>query len=99
MNDAGFSLELRFPDQSPSFAYGFEAGSIYELMRQGELVIDRGFNEGFPLRVENTELYNGLANLKSYVIERGEEKDGWIPTRFTKSKEVEATTPKLRIVE
>jgi hypothetical protein len=98
MDDAGYSLVLAFPDESPSFVHGFEAGEIYCLMKQGALEIDRGMAEGLPVHEENAPLYHSMANVQEYTVEVGEPTDGWLPMRFFKMKD-QPGRPRLRIVE
>lgn len=98
MDDAGYSLVLAFPDESPSFAHGFEAGEIYSLMKQGALEIDRGMTEGLPVHEENAALFHSMASVQDYTVETGVASDGWIPMRFMKMPD-NSKKPRLRIVE
>lgn len=83
-NDTEMLMLFSFPDQSQSFTLGFEAGKIWEAMDgTGELVIDRGFSEGLPIRADNLLLMQRMAAVRNYTLETGEAKDGWVGIRLT----------------
>ena len=84
VDDTKYGLLVSFPDQSPSFTYGFEAGEINCRMKLDEAVIDCGYDEGIPLREENLSLCHRLADLRGYTVEVKAVEQGWIPIRFTR---------------
>lgn len=69
-----FRMLVRFPDQSPSFAYGFEAGTIWTDMIEGREIRDRAVNE------HNRAVIEEMANARGYDIQRLEpsEVPGWL---------------------
>lgn len=56
------SLLLQFDDQSSSFVYGFEAGTVWQRMTNGENIIERPI----PYRVENHKLLLRMAAVMGY---------------------------------
>jgi hypothetical protein len=81
MTDTTYGLVLRFPDQSESFALGFEAGEIYRRMKEeqpAELVA--------CLHTKNTELYIDMAKLHGYHFKVvATDVEGWSDFTFTKA--------------
>lgn len=79
-------LIISFPDQSPSFAYGFEAGGVWHRMRTNEPDIGT-LEEPLTLREENKELYSDMAQNNLYhAYFRPSEVEGWMYVYFTKKK-------------
>lgn len=95
-SEEGYSLILSFPDQSPSFVHGFEAGTIFQRMSENEPIIDKGFIEDFPVREENLELYQRMSAYKDYSLETRESEHGWVAIRFTKNPK---SKPNLKLVQ
>ena len=97
-NTPEMSMLFAFPDGSESFVLGFEAGLLWaEMENRGTLVIDRGVKEGFPIHTENMELVQRMASARSYVLESGVAKDGWVPVLLTWKADGK-TSAKLEIV-
>ncbi len=88
-------MVVAFPDGSPAFVHGFEAGGIWrELRFDGPDVLDYGFEIGFPLHTENVGLFQRLAAITGYAVEmKPTELEEWTAVRFTKSRR-----PALRLV-
>ena len=67
--DNEMGLLVSFPDQSESFALGFEAGQIWQEMDgKGKLVIDRGYDEGIPVHSDNITVIQNMARVRGYEI-------------------------------
>ena len=78
------AMIFAFPDQSPAFTYGFEAGQVWAAIdNEGSLEVDRGWTTGFPVREENIELYRRMAGARHYRIETRQPVDGWVAMRLT----------------
>ncbi len=78
------AMVFAFPDGSASFVNGFEAGMIWAEIERGESVIDRGFDEGFPIHTENVELAQRMARSRGYQLETREGgAEGWTAARLT----------------
>lgn len=87
------TMLFAFPDQTESFVHGYEAGALGCLMAAGEALIDRGFEQGFPLHTANVDLINRMANAYGYSVEqRPTEYGEWTAFRLTK-----ATSPKTKL--
>lgn len=81
--DEEMSLVFGFPDQSESFVLGFEAGQIWQQIDDiGELEINRGFGEGFPVHASNLTVIQRMAAARNYRLEIGVAADGWVPVRL-----------------
>ncbi|QUT07899.1 hypothetical protein KFK14_11220 [Sphingobium phenoxybenzoativorans] len=79
-NDSELGMLFAFPDASESFTLGFEAGMIWrEIDDEAPLIIDRGFDAGFPVHVENIELIRRMAASRGYTVETKPEAGGWVP--------------------
>ena len=84
------TLAYAFPDASPSFVHGYEAGALSARMEAGEQTIDCGYYENFPLHSANAELFRRMAAHYGYTIEvEGVVIDGaplseWIGVRFAR---------------
>lgn len=73
---SGYKLVVKFPDPSPSFVHGFEAGRLWQRMSGNERVIDE------TVHVENQELIMGMAMSKAFADSFGEAKDGWMSVQL-----------------
>lgn len=62
-----FRCLVPFPDETPSFVHGFEAGCIWERMNKGEQQIG-GIYE-IALHTKNIEVFNRMAAAQGYDIE------------------------------
>lgn len=58
---AGWSLVLALPDESPSFAHGFEAGDIWRRMRLNRPISQMVHNE-------NREILRRMAETRAWAI-------------------------------
>ena len=77
-------LLLKFPDQSASFTYGVEFGRLLEKIERGDKIIT---NNGFPVRMENTDLLKTTCIKFGYIPMFGKEHfNEWI--EFTGIKEL-----------
>lgn len=95
-NSTEMSMLFSFPDQSESFCYGFEAGKLWAAMdTYGEATIDRGFNEGLPIRHENLLLVQRMAAVRNYTLETKDAGAGWVGILLTYSPKPK---PQLRAV-
>jgi hypothetical protein len=85
VNDISDSeLLYAFPDQSGSFVHGFEAGQLSVEMRAKEAVIDRGYEEGFPIHTANVELLARMCACYGYTMEtQPTEYAEWTAARMT----------------
>jgi len=69
-------LFIRFPDQSRSFSLGVEFGRIWEKIERGENIVG---NNGFPIRIDNKELFIDVCEKYNYLPIFGKEYFGeWI---------------------
>ena len=72
------SLCYAFPDASPSFTHGFEAGRIAMCMQQGLTPIE----DGMPVHEENAEVLRRMAEYYGYAIDfaepRTKDSEGWL---------------------
>lgn len=59
MDSDNLRLLIRFPNQDPSFTYGFEAGMVWEKMASGQPI-------EMPIRVENESLVRQMALKANY---------------------------------
>lgn len=98
VDDDELSMLFAFDDGSQSFVNGFEAGQIWQQIEKDvPSVIDRGFEQGFPVRIENVETYRRMAACRKYRVEfRPSGTDGWIAMRMM--QEITAR-PQLTLVE
>ena len=70
-----------FPDESPSFVHGFEAGMIWALMEAGQAVIERTCHE------ENREVLTRMADRLGYALDAtATDVPGWADFRFQKQR-------------
>lgn len=84
---SGYQLVVAFPDQSPNFAHGFEAGKIYE--RLSRLNVGEGSIAGvYELIVpENEEVIRRIAEAKGWQVEivpSTEAPTEWLKVAFVK---------------
>ena len=84
---SGYQLVVVFPNQSPSFAHGFEVGKIYE--RLSRLNVGEGSIAGvYELIVpENEEVIRLIAEAKGWKVEIApttEAPTEWLKAEFTK---------------
>jgi hypothetical protein len=85
MEEKRMGLIISFPDQSKSFTYGFEAGIIYQKMVEEHDSIDHGYLKGFPIREENMELIQQMAEYHGYKVQfQTTGTEGWIGVRLMK---------------
>jgi hypothetical protein len=68
-NESNMSVVISFPDQSKSFAYGFQMGMLYNALSNEPDLVDHGFLKGLPLRVENQDLIEQMAQHFGYKTE------------------------------
>lgn len=71
----GYRLILSFPDQSPSFAFGFTAGQIWAEMKRNEQA-----ELCFDVAAENREIVYRMAESLGWEVEcqpMAGEFDGW----------------------
>lgn len=81
---------IKFADQSPSFTYGFEAGALWQRLKNNPEILE---NE--CLREENLELYQDIAKYNKYeIIQDGEVIDGWVHLTFIKLPQSKLTLVK-----
>lgn len=76
----GYQLLVSFPDQSPPFTYGFEAGNIWAMLT-ANLVSELNFTT----RVENREVIMRMAAARGWRIDvKLDVAEGWDDTTFVK---------------
>lgn len=95
INQSGHELIVSFPDQSPSFVNGFEAGKLWERMRSGaEAEIEA------VTHTENREVIDRMALAEGWEVERkSSEVNGWDYITLTKGKKPDRLNPHgLRVV-
>jgi hypothetical protein len=83
----GYELVVSFPDQSPSFAHGFEAGKIYE--RLSRINVGEGSAASFVTLIlpGNGEVVRRIAEAKGWKVEiepSTEAPNDWHKAEFTK---------------
>jgi len=82
---ARVGLIISFPDQSKNFTYGFEAGILYQKMIEEHDVIDHGYLKGIPVREENVDLIQQMAEYHGYkAIFKTTGIEGYIGLQLTK---------------
>lgn len=100
-----YSLAFSFPDPSPSFVHGYEAGAIGYRMQAGEAEIST--TGAFPFHVANLELFKRMAAFHGYSLEtdkvtcEGHEDstfDIYVNCTFKKIEGGRPPKPSLRIV-
>lgn len=81
MTETTHGLILPFPDQSPSFCHGFEAGNVWTELKT------KTFVDGRTVRVENTEVLKAIAAHYGYTATLVEsEVEGWLYMSVEKFK-------------
>lgn len=77
MDKDEMALVVSFPDDSQSFANGFEAGMLWTRLEAGESPIDT--REGMPMRAENQTVFLNMALHHQYVVDifPTDEKEWW----------------------
>src|ERR1700678_1959457 len=79
MPDEGWSLTLRFPDQSPAFSCGFTCGRLWEQMRTpgcGAITT--------MVMSDVRETVEAMAMALGWIEEIRDVTDGWIEVTLTK---------------
>src|SRR5689334_6921730 len=79
MQEPGWELAIRFEDQSPNFAHGFECGQFWAEMKTGEVVIERATLE------DNLSMIRRMADYMYYRMEATSLGDGWFAVRLEKT--------------
>lgn len=80
--DAEFHCLVPFPDGSPSFVHGFEAGMIWQRMSAGESFI--GGRDEIALHTANAEVFQRMAAAADYDIELSIVDENWMTATFSK---------------
>lgn len=76
----GYELVVAFPDDSPSFCYGFEAGGLWERMKRGDVA-----EIEVTTRNENHEVIARMGVALGWTVAvKPSEVDGWDYTTLTK---------------
>ena len=80
--DGEWGLVVAFPDGSPSFVHGFEAGGIWERMRSG-----REAEIEITTQSDNREVLRRMAIAEGWTLEsKPTEVEGWDYTVLTKNR-------------
>lgn len=80
--EAEYGLVVSFPDASPNFVHGFEAGSIWEKMCAGH---DAEIE--LSAHVENREVIQRMAVAEGWEVEsKPSGVDGWDTVKLTKTR-------------
>lgn len=79
----GYKLAVSFPDQSPSFCYGFEAGKLWERMESGTVA-----EIEMTTRIENREVIARCADYLGWSVDevKPSATEGWDFTKLTKTR-------------
>lgn len=94
-DENGYSLVIRFPDQSASFAHGFEAGALDARLRDAARIGAEALDTatGFPIHSANEDLVIALAKRHGFTAiispctdETGADYAEWTNVRFEKAK-------------
>lgn len=93
-------LLFSFPDQSENFTLGFEAGMIWrQIEGDGALVVDCGFETGFPIHTANVEVVRRMATARGYDLQVREiDIEGWTAVRLAWVG-TGKTAPRLSLVD
>lgn len=79
---ATYGLVVAFPDPSPSFVHGFEAGGLWEKLKNGETAEIQA-----TTHVENREVIARMADAEGWEIEvKPTEVEGWDFTKLEKKR-------------
>lgn len=81
MTEEGWELAIRFQDQSPSYAYGFEAGQFWAEMKGGASLIQR------MVMAETTSMIQRMADYLGYIMSEEQQEYGWVTVTLTKTPE------------
>lgn len=81
--DAEYACIVPFPDESASFANGFEAGMIWVRMEAGEQRIEF---ISMPLHAGNAEVFRRMAAARGYDLTIDADDGEWICGEFTKRR-------------
>jgi len=81
-DDKPYGLLVSFPDQSPNFVHGFEAGQIWQRLESGsELEIEA------TTHVDNREVIRRMADQCGFETDiRPTDVEGWDQTTLTKRR-------------
>lgn len=82
MSDDDFKCLVPFPDESPSFVYGFESGMIWQRMESDETEIETNV----PLHYENRKVFERMASARGYDVEINKHDECWAYFVFTKKR-------------
>lgn len=84
IDPADFGCRVPFPDQSPSFVHGFEAGMLWGKMTTGKDPID----SDLPYHADNRAVFERMAAAEGYVMEWRpcDGLDEWAVATFTKRR-------------
>lgn len=86
LQSSGWSLVLAFPDETPSFAHGFEAGRIYERICRMNVGEDAVAEIVEITNAENRELVQRMAAVKGWAVEIAPTgTEGWDSVTFRKT--------------
>lgn len=80
-SDDGYQLVVSFPDQSPSFGHGLEAGKLWEQMRAGHVAEIEA-----TTHLENREVIRRIADHLGWSTEVLPQLDGWDFTTLVKTR-------------
>jgi hypothetical protein len=87
--EEGWSLILQFPDGSPSFVHGFEAGRLWHRLEIEYEPIEQMIN------VENREIVVRMAAAKGWTVEFEDRLAGiWLNVKLERGR-----GPTLRVVD
>lgn len=83
MSDTVYEPIFSFPDQSPSFVNGFEAGLVWAEVERGKAVIKR------TVHAQNEEVFRRMAKARGYAISFDETEgfETWAELELTKKPE------------
>lgn len=80
--DEGYQLRVAFPDESPSFVYGFEAGKLWAQMLSGIVAEIEAVTHS-----ENREIISRMAIAEGWDIEQEPTAiGGWDHTKLIKQR-------------
>lgn len=87
-----YNLLVAFPDGSPSFVHGFEAGTIWQRMQTKETPIEA------TLHFANTEVFSRMAEAAGYgMVSKETDFPEWVDVDFILMPDEPRT--KLRLIE
>lgn len=85
-DESGWQLVVEYPDQSPSFGHGVEAGKLWQRMVAGTVAEFECYT--LP---ENREVLRRIAAHLGWHIDRTSDGDFWDYSKFTKIASRSAT--------